>query len=41
MMSAWLFSSQWQDGTTVWRNRNGSKIALVSVTGKITVKEIQ
>ena len=39
MMSAWLFVTQWLDGTTVWRKSNGSAKALVTEDGNITIHQ--
>ncbi len=38
-MSAWLFVSQWQDGTTVWRDSNGHASAQVTPDGNINTQE--
>jgi len=37
-MSAWLFATQWMDGTTVWRSEDRSATALVSTDGNIQIK---
>ena len=39
MMSAWLFVTQWLDGTTVWRKSDGSATALVSEDGHVTITQ--
>ena len=38
-MSAWLFVTQWQDGTTVWRTAEGDATALVSPQGEVDIKK--
>jgi len=40
-MSAWLFATQWLDGTTVWRKPDGSAQAIVSPDGSIWIEMIQ
>jgi hypothetical protein len=37
-MSAWLFVTQWMDGTTVWQTKDGSARALVSPDGSVQIK---
>ena len=37
-MSAWLFVTQWMDGTTVWQTEDGSARALVSADGDIRIE---
>jgi hypothetical protein len=37
-MSAWLFVTQWMDGTTVWQSEDQSANALVSTDGNIQVE---
>ncbi len=36
-MSAWLFVTQWIDGTTIWQSEDQSSKALVSVDGDIQI----
>jgi hypothetical protein len=38
-MSAWLFVTQWLDGTTVWRAEDGSSIAVVGPDGSVRVEQ--
>ncbi len=38
-MSAWLFVTQWQDGTTVWRASDGSATAQVSIDGTVSIND--
>jgi hypothetical protein len=37
-MSAWLFVTQWMDGTTVWQAEDQSARALVSTDGNIRIE---
>ena len=37
-MSAWLFVTQWLDGTTVWRSSDGSEIAHVTLDGIVNMQ---
>jgi hypothetical protein len=37
-MSAWLFVTQWMDGTTVWQTEDTSARALVSTEGNIQIQ---
>ena len=37
-MSAWSFVTAWRDGTTVWRNEDGSELALVAPDGSMRVQ---
>jgi hypothetical protein len=37
-MSAWLFVTQWLDGTTVWRAEDGEAIALVAPDGTVRIQ---
>jgi hypothetical protein len=37
-MSAWLFASQWLDGTTVWWAENGEAIAVVTPDGSVRIR---
>jgi len=37
-MSAWLFVSQWGDGTTVWREPEGQATALVIPDGTVNIQ---
>jgi hypothetical protein len=37
-MSAWLFVTQWLDGTTVWHAEDGSSMAVVSPDGSVRVQ---
>jgi len=37
-MSAWSFVSQWLDGTTVWRNEDGSATAIVTEDGAVRIE---
>jgi hypothetical protein len=37
-MSAWLFVTQWVDGTTVWQSEDQSAKALVSTEGNIQIE---
>ena len=37
-MSAWLFVTQWMDGTTVWQSEDRRAKALVSTDGNIQVE---
>ncbi len=39
-MSAWLFVSQWQDGTTLWRESDDHANAQVTPDGKVNIQEI-
>ena len=39
-MSAWLFVTQWQDGTTVWRSSDGRATAQVTIQGNVTIKQL-
>ena len=39
-MSAWLFVTQWLDGTTVWRDLDGQATALVSIAGDVKINNI-
>jgi hypothetical protein len=36
-MSAWLFVTQWQDGTTVWQASDGQATALVTPDGAVNI----
>jgi hypothetical protein len=36
-MSAWSFIRQWNDGSTVWRNEDGSAMAIVASDGSVSV----
>lgn len=36
-MSAWTFVSQWLDGTTVWRDEDGSATAIVTEEGTVQI----
>ena len=38
-MSAWLFVTQWLDGTTVWQSEDKSAKALVSTDGNIQIEK--
>jgi len=40
-MSAWLFVSLWQDGTTVWRASDGHATALVTPDGIVNIQTIK
>jgi hypothetical protein len=37
-MSAWSFVSQWLDGTTVWRDEDGSATAIVTEDGAVQIE---
>lgn len=37
-MSAWLFVTQWMDGTTVWQTEDRCAKALVSVAGDVQIE---
>ena len=37
-MSAWLFVTQWQDGSTVWRASDGHATALVTPDGVVNIQ---
>ena len=37
-MSAWSFVSQWLDGTTVWRDEDGSATAMVTEDGVVQIE---
>jgi len=37
-MSAWLFVTQWMDGTTLWQNEDRSARALVSADGSVQIQ---
>lgn len=37
-MSAWLFVSKWQNGTTIWRASDGYAIALVTPDGIVNIQ---
>ena len=37
-MSAWLFITQWPDGTTVWRDPEGDATAVVSPDGEVQIE---
>jgi hypothetical protein len=37
-MSAWLFVTQWMDGTTLWQTEDKSARALVSTDGNIQIE---
>ena len=37
-MSAWLFVTQWVDGTTVWRAENGEAVAVVAPDGCVRIR---
>lgn len=36
-MSAWSFTTQWLDGTTVWRSQDGEAMAIVAPGGIICI----
>lgn len=38
-MSAWLFVTQWLDGTTVWQSEDGRRKAIVTTHGNIQVED--
>ena len=38
-MSAWLFVSQWQNGTTTWLAPNGQANAQVTTDGKVYIQD--
>ena len=38
-LSAWLFVTQWQDGTTIWRASDGSGTAQVTPNGEVFIQE--
>jgi len=38
-MSAWLFITQWLDGTTIWQSEDKSAKALVSTDGNIQIEK--
>ena len=37
-MSAWLFVTQWLDGTTVWRAEDGGAMAIVTPDGAVRIE---
>jgi hypothetical protein len=37
-MSAWLFVTQWSDGTTLWRTEDGDATAMVGPDGAIHIE---
>ena len=37
-MSAWLFVTQWLDGTTIWRAEDGEAVAFVAPDGSVRVR---
>ena len=37
-MSAWTLDSLWLDGTTVWRDEDGSSVAFVYVDGSVSIQ---
>ena len=37
-MSAWLFVTQWMDGSTLWQTEDGSARALVSPDGNVRIE---
>ncbi len=38
LKSAWLFVTQWQNGTTIWEPEEGNYVAMVTPEGKITIQ---
>ena len=38
LMSAWSFVTQWTDGTTVWRDEEGSAIAFVTGDDEVYIR---
>lgn len=37
-MSAWLFMTQWQDGTTIWQSESRQHEAIVAPAGTVTIR---
>lgn len=38
-LSAWLFTDQWMDGTTIWESEDGQQIALVFPDGRVQIEQ--
>ena len=38
-MSAWVFVTQWLDGTTVWRASNSRATGLVTLNGTVIIQK--